>query len=353
MSINLFVTDIDPAGDLLVEIPIAGDPNTVHTYRVCKRTMQRLYPVKNEFFSNAAGDIVKIPTAHPIGIVTIAFKIAHAFFLAAPDTIDEQDFFHLLKFTSKLGITQILRPYAKNWAAAIKLSEVGENGVSSERVFIAWELGDRASFDNMVTHVACASKKRRATDFREHLKSLECFQYIKHIRDQDSVPIIDRLVVDIEATRVEAIQIIYNLIGKTMEALATEGDGTPKGHRICHHHDAQDACEIFLLGSVYQLLFESKLCAENRVKPDRQAQSVHDLIDHIRDIEPQLKNQDLRYFFPKMKHPRCSRWLPLFINLEGTVDEFSVLSLRHFEDYFKEQGKLTGFVVESSVMAID
>lgn len=187
---------IDDVGDLIVKVPVEGKPNTEQKYRVCKRAMQRAYVsgVKNEAFANP-GPIVEIKTAHSIGIVTLAFTIVHtAYGGQIPEQLDEMDLYKLLKFTSELDITHTLRTFAKNWAAAIKLSEVPDDGFSSERLYIAWELGDRVSFDNMVTHIALTAKKLRGQDFHESLRDHDCFTAIEGIHDQDGDSIVNTLV---------------------------------------------------------------------------------------------------------------------------------------------------------------
>ncbi|KAK8112941.1 hypothetical protein PG984_013467 [Apiospora sp. TS-2023a] len=347
---------IDDVGDLIVKIPVEGKPNTEQKYRVCKRAMQRLYVsgVKNEAFSNP-GPIVEIKTAHSINIVTLAFTLAHTPFCQVPEQLAEIDLFKLLKFTGELDITHILRPFAKNWAAAINLSEVPEEGISSERLYIAWELGDRASFDNMVTHLALEAKKLRGGDFRETLRMNSCFEDIEGIHDQDSGSIVDTLVDDIISTRVEAIQAIYKLIGETMAALATEGQSTPECHRLCRHKEDHDLCEIIMIGGLHQMFFEYRLWPplEHRPKSERQMKSVRDLAGKIQEVNEYLNDNDLRHYLPGSKHMKCAKFLPLFVNLDATLDEISVLSLHHFDGHFTKQGELTGFVPVPPIVVVD
>ncbi|KAK7963994.1 hypothetical protein PG988_010968 [Apiospora saccharicola] len=347
---------IDDIGDLIVKIPVEGKPNTEQKYRVCKRAMQRLYVngVKNEAFSNP-GPIVEIKTAHSIGIVTLAFTIAHTPFCQVPEELDEMDLFKLLKFTSELDITHILRPFAKSWAAAINLSEVPEEGVSSERLYIAWELGDRASFDNMVTHLALEAKKLRGREFREALREKNCFEDIEGIHNQDGGSIVDTLVDDIMSTRIEAIQAIYKLIGDTMAALATEGQSTPECRRLCRHKESHDLCELIMVGGLHQLLFEHRLWPpiEHRPQPERQIKSVRDLAAKIEEVGDILNDNDLRHYIRDLKHPKCAKFLPLFVNLYSTLREISVLSLHHFDGHFSKQGELTGFVPVPPIVVVD
>ncbi|KAK8063666.1 hypothetical protein PG996_008318 [Apiospora saccharicola] len=286
---------IDDVGDLIVKIPVEGKPNTEQKYRVCKRAMQRLYVsgVKNEAFSNP-GPIVEIKTAHSIGIVTLAFTIAHTPFCQVPEQLDEMDLFKLLKFTSELDITHILRPFAKNWATAINLSEDGGS-------------------------------------------------------------IVDTIVDDIMSTRIEAIQAIYKLIGDTMAALATEGQSTPECRRLCRHKEGHDLCEIIMVGGLHQLLFEHRLWPpmEHRPKSDRQMKSVRDLAEKIEGIGDSLNDNDLRHYIRDLKHPKCAKFLPLFVNLDATLEEISVLSLRHFDGHLTKQGELTGFVPVPPIVVVD
>jgi len=186
---------IDKVGDLVICIPVAGTENEVQEYLVCRRTVQRLYQdsVKNEMFVNPQ-QVINVETAHPRDAATLAFLIAHAQFTKLPTQLSESEFYDLLKFTNELGITHILRPFAGKWSEDIDLAKVGEDGSMSKRLFISWELGDRHSFDKLVTHVAFNVKLPSEGDFAEYLSESVWFKDFKDVFGPEGAEIFRSIV---------------------------------------------------------------------------------------------------------------------------------------------------------------
>ncbi|KAI0843621.1 hypothetical protein F5Y06DRAFT_255377 [Hypoxylon sp. FL0890] len=155
---------IDPDGDLCLHVgPLAAE------FVVCSKTMARSSPFwkKMLYGSFAEGKkaqpqdsekewIVKLPEDN-VTAMTIVLSIIHGRFdkvAGYEDLIYTAHLYNLCVLTDKYDMTHVLRPWAKGWSRSVhsrsdKLGQSLREKFCHERLWIAWDLGDQATFEEM------------------------------------------------------------------------------------------------------------------------------------------------------------------------------------------------------------
>ncbi|KAK8062600.1 hypothetical protein PG997_014697 [Apiospora hydei] len=337
---------LDEDGDLMIRIPGDGAERAPQKYMFNTRKLQDVYKPGDTVHEVLANPDYEFPEYHSPRAVQLGYcMIRDPYDASIPDQLSEELLYNLLKFTRTLNITRITRPWAKKWAVAIKLSVANAATVTSLRLFIAWELGDRASFDRMVTWIALNTEKLKNGSVQEVLRNASYFDDIVVIKDAQGASIVDSLIEAIVLVRREAVKLIYKMINDDMQALLTKGKCRPNKERPCRHTVSRDRCEKSLAGSLSAQLYACDLWAPKLPRPSvgDQTKSIATMREEIQDVKE--NHNELRDWSEKSLHPECGMELPLFVELEPQLQRFSVLSKRHFDEHFSKQGKLTGFVV--------
>ncbi|KAI1412320.1 hypothetical protein F5Y13DRAFT_46077 [Hypoxylon sp. FL1857] len=155
---------IDPDGDLCLHVgPMAAE------FVVCSKTMARSSPFwKKMLYGDFAegkkaqhqniGEewIVKLPEDN-VTAMTIVLSIIHGRFdkvAGYEDLIYTAHLYNLCVLTDKYDMTHILRPWAKGWSRSVhtrseKLGRCLREKFCHERLWIAWDLGDQETFEEM------------------------------------------------------------------------------------------------------------------------------------------------------------------------------------------------------------
>ncbi|KAI3324107.1 hypothetical protein HD806DRAFT_494136 [Xylariaceae sp. AK1471] len=153
---------LDPDGDLYLEV---GEFPTV-SFIVCSRTLARSSPVWNrmlngEFLESkkpgpqdtSSKWTIKFPKDNATAMAVL-LSIVHGRFDVVPSyegPIDTKDLYDISVLTDKYLMTHALRPWARGWWRSTQCSSECP-GLSireqhcHERLWISWELGDKASF---------------------------------------------------------------------------------------------------------------------------------------------------------------------------------------------------------------
>lgn len=175
-----------------LQIPAVGVEGEYQSYKLDARRLNDAFQPGDVKPEGLFKPEYKFPDHHPSDAVALALLIIGDPFISnanVPEALDVKSLYHLLKFTRALNLTRITNRWAKMWAAAINLSVIGASGVTSERLFVAWELGDRDSFDQMVTWMALNVKKPNGSNVQEALKTSDCFKGIAGILNARGEPI--------------------------------------------------------------------------------------------------------------------------------------------------------------------
>ncbi|KAK7959766.1 uncharacterized protein PG986_004620 [Apiospora aurea] len=301
------------------------------------RKLQDVYKPGDTVHEVLANPDYEFPEYHsPRAVQLVYCMIRDPYDASIPDQLSEELLYNLLKFTRCLNVTRITRPWAKKWAVAIELSVANASTVTSMRLFIAWELGDRASFDRMATWIALNTEKPQNGSVQEVLRNTSYFDDIVTIKNDQE---------DIEQVRRDAVNLIYKMINDDMKALFTNGKSRPNVPRPCRHVASKARCEESLAGSLSAQLYARTLWPPVLSRPavPDQTKSVTTMREEVQHVKS--NHHELRDWNDKSRHPECGMELPLFVELEPQLQRFSVLSKRHFDEHFSKQGKLTGFVV--------
>ncbi|KAK8029767.1 hypothetical protein PG993_011058 [Apiospora rasikravindrae] len=358
----------DEEGDLMLRIPGNGAGGTPQKYMFNSRKLQDVYKPGDTVHEVLLNPDYEFTEHYSPRAVQLAYcMIRDPYDASIPDQLNEELLFNLLKFTRCLNITRITRPWAKKWAVAIKLSVASPATVTSVRLFIAWELGDRASFDRMVTWIALNTEKPENGKVQEALINTSYFDDIVDIKNSQGASIVNVLIGKLCFLHLASSQdnkLKQNTIARGYragtsrgyqldlqndqqrhESLVHEGGSRPDGNRPCRHDKGKDRCEESLAGSLSVQLYACKLWAPRLPRPavDDQTKSIATMRDEIKYVKD--NHHELCDWNDKSTHPECGMKLPLFVELEPQIQRSSVLSNHHFNEHFNKQGKLTGFVV--------
>ncbi|KAI1802348.1 hypothetical protein F4811DRAFT_563328 [Daldinia bambusicola] len=159
-----FKTHADPNGDLCLTVgPQAAE------FIVCSKTLVRSSPFwkkmlyggfaegkKTQPESGKPDWVVKLPEDN-VAAMTIILNIIHGRFDKVPgyeDFVYTTHFYNLCVLTDKYDMAHVLRPWAKGWSRSThsqceKLGQSLRTKFCHERLWIAWELGDRVAFERM------------------------------------------------------------------------------------------------------------------------------------------------------------------------------------------------------------
>ncbi|KAI0435511.1 hypothetical protein F4803DRAFT_331981 [Xylaria telfairii] len=157
---------LDPKGDLCVEVGIVP----TKCFTVCSRTLARtslfwnkmLYGEFKESKKACPQDdnlewIVKLPDDNSTAM-GLLLHIAHGLFDVVPsyeDLMNIRDLYEISIITDKYDMTHILQPWARGWLRSItqyvtKLIRPSlREQYCHERLWISWELGDKANFEEI------------------------------------------------------------------------------------------------------------------------------------------------------------------------------------------------------------
>ncbi|KAI8958186.1 hypothetical protein F5Y11DRAFT_351770 [Daldinia sp. FL1419] len=242
----------DPNGDLCLLVgPQAAE------FVVCSRTMARSSPVFKSMLYGAFAEgkkaspesgksdwVVKLPDDN-VSAMTIILNIIHGRFDKVPgyeDFVYTTHFYNLCVLTDKYDMTHVLRPWAKGWSRSThnqceKLGQSLRTKFCHERLWIAWELGDRVAFEGMAKAMLMNSSASAGNSLR-YVGALEppgIYKRIEKVRLETIVAllkplndIIGRLVRnDVSFCRIcdsfNKERCLALTLGKTIQALHRHG----------------------------------------------------------------------------------------------------------------------------------
>ncbi|KAI0452903.1 hypothetical protein F5B21DRAFT_481523 [Xylaria acuta] len=156
---------LDPKGDLCIQVGEA--PAT--SFIVCSRTLARTSSFWNTMLygefkeskkfcpENGLEWMVELPDDDPRPMALL-LNIVHCHFDVVPSypgPIGIQDLYEISVLTDKYDMTHTLRPWARGWLHSI-MDSLGEmpdvslrEQYCQERLWISWELGDKAGFEGI------------------------------------------------------------------------------------------------------------------------------------------------------------------------------------------------------------
>ena len=144
-------TVFDPDGELRLEIGPFDFP--VLACLVCPRTVSRASKVfKKMLYGNFAESkpkegewVVKLPEDDPDAMAFV-LNILHGHFDKIPETLTQDKLYRVTVVTNKYDLTASLRPWASMWLQNLEDRTVINMLSCSQRIWIAWELGDTNLF---------------------------------------------------------------------------------------------------------------------------------------------------------------------------------------------------------------
>ncbi|KAI1388562.1 uncharacterized protein F4822DRAFT_250212 [Hypoxylon trugodes] len=191
---------IDPNGDLCLRVGglFAED------FIVCSKTMARSSPfwqkmLYGEFAEGKKAQsqdtetewIVKLPEDNPAAM-RIILNIIHCRFdqvSGYEDFVYTAHLYNLCILTDKFDMTHILRPWARGWSRSThsqsdKLGQSLRSKFCHERLWVAWELGDQATFEAMAQALLLNSSSSTGNNLRYigALEPPEIYESIERVR---------------------------------------------------------------------------------------------------------------------------------------------------------------------------
>jgi hypothetical protein len=142
-SINTTIY-LDSSGDLRLQV----GPEQ-QNYIVCSKTMERTSTVWKKMLSGGFAEskplntdtewVVILPEDKPVPML-IVLNIIHSRFSLVPEKLTVLELYHILVLTEKYDVTEITRPWARQWMNCIR------NTHSPVLMWISWALGDATMF---------------------------------------------------------------------------------------------------------------------------------------------------------------------------------------------------------------
>ncbi|KAK8000994.1 hypothetical protein PG991_013216 [Apiospora marii] len=308
--------------------------------------MQSLYQegVKNEMLAHP-GSIVNVNTPYRTEDVELALSIAHFPDKPVPEKLGSLTYYNLLKFTGELGIMHILRPSTNKWLAQIDISKVPEGKSMGKRLFMAWELGDRHSFESLVTQAALNAEDPQDGKFVNNLAQSDWFKDLPEAFGTRAPRIFDGIFDAVRTIRLQAIKDIYAMINDDMTSVATGKVVGDANRRVCRANNRQDRCELLMAGYIHQKIHKHNLSPMEygRLPAEIQTRSVNQIIESIEEMRKELEKPPS--WSLGATHRRCHLSLTIFTELDAMQQELSVTLNENFNEHFSRQGQLMGLEV--------
>jgi hypothetical protein len=165
------VTYLDSSGDLRLQVGPEKE-----NYVVCSKTMERTSAVWKKMLTGGFAEskplnpetewVVTLPEDKPESML-IVLNIIHSRFSLVPEKLALLDLYHVLVLTEKYDITELIRPWARDWLNSVRKTK------SPLLMWIAWALGDATMFvmiaDMLVMGCAIDTDGRLVTPKGWHL----------------------------------------------------------------------------------------------------------------------------------------------------------------------------------------
>lgn len=145
------VMTFDDEGDLRLEV---GEQKAWRSFIVCSRSLARVSrPFKAMLYGGFAESTsrkqdpnwtIELPEDNPQAFITI-LHIVHSQFGMIPENVTRDQVYQITILTDKYDMTEILRPWARNWLSQVHSAYFAYPG-DEVLTWIAWELGDRSLF---------------------------------------------------------------------------------------------------------------------------------------------------------------------------------------------------------------
>ncbi|KAI0385547.1 hypothetical protein F5Y04DRAFT_246102 [Hypomontagnella monticulosa] len=245
-------TCIDPNGDLCLDVgPFSAQ------FIVCSRTMARSSPFWSKMLygqfaegkkaqpRNEKSDwVVKLPEDNPAAM-GIALNIIHGRFdqiCGYEEFIYTTHFYNLCVLTDKYDMTHILRPWARGWSRSThaqceKLGQSLRLKFCHERLWIAWELGDRVTFEGMAKALLMNSSATVGNNLR----------YVGALEPPGIYESIEKARLSIIKLLLKPLKDIVQGLVKNDQTLCKENSKTGKD------------CQPLMLGNIIQSLHRHQL----------------------------------------------------------------------------------------------
>jgi hypothetical protein len=137
-------TYLDSSGDLRLQIGPEKE-----NYIVCSKTMGRTSTVWKKMLTGGFAEskpldpetewVITLPEDNPESML-IVLNIIHSRFSLVPEKLTVLDLYHVLVLTEKYDITELTRPWARDWLNCVRKTK------SPLLMWIAWALGDATLF---------------------------------------------------------------------------------------------------------------------------------------------------------------------------------------------------------------
>ncbi|KAI1134664.1 hypothetical protein F5Y05DRAFT_397810 [Hypoxylon sp. FL0543] len=294
---------IDPDGELCLAV---GGQTAITTFVVCPKTLSRASPFFKKLLYGGFAEstqpdrttgeewIVRLPDDNPKAMGVI-LNMLHACFETIPTSVcyfcdrsrhpfnrcfDYWDLYQLAQLTDKYDLTRILRPWAKDWVKDISphatspLLCIGYSGRPATFVellsWIAWELGDIATFKSTAKHLILNCTMQPGGGLRlEGPFFKRLFAYSIEPAGLSSF---------IEDRRLETIRKMLDPLRKVVTRLTQVSKDNSKP--LCTGCRYEVDCEVTMLGAIVRSLTPSGLYPIP--KPEDISISIMELADKLK-----------------------------------------------------------------------
>ncbi|KAI0539520.1 hypothetical protein GGR58DRAFT_464593 [Xylaria digitata] len=293
---------LDPNGDLCIQV----GKSPVISFIVCSKTLVRTSDFWNKLlngeFKESRDSTVELPEDDPRPMALL-LNIVHGRFDQVPgyqDVMDIQYLYNISVLTDKYAMTHVLRPWAPGWLRSRDF--LGEKPDVSlreqychERLWISWELGDKANFEKIANILLLKSSTST-----EGANSLRC----------DGVLEPPDIYEILEQTRLDMIEALLTPLNDIIQRLIR------KDEEFCD----EDDCLGLMLGTCIQSLYSNGLWPIPQ--PADVPWSVSDLSAKLKTIE--INGNNSVYHF-------CSHGSALKDKVEGVLSSIpSLLTEVHY-----------------------
>ncbi|KAI0112765.1 hypothetical protein F4776DRAFT_339550 [Hypoxylon sp. NC0597] len=318
---------IDPDGDLCLQVgPLAAE------FVVCSKTMARSSPFwKKMLYGDFAEGkkaqpkndekewIVKLPEDN-VTAMTIVLSIIHGRFdqvAGYEDLIYTAHLYNLCVLTDKYDMTHVLRPWAKGWSRSVhsrseKLGQCLREKFCHERLWIAWDLGDQATFEEMAKALLlnCNSSVGNTLHYVAALEPPGIYESIRQVR-------LDMIKALLEPFN----SILQRLVDNDISLCEKPIGGSHKGE-----------CLPSMLGTAIRSLYKAGLWPIP--EPAAVQCSVLELASKLQHVEIAGKNGDSHV---------CSKSRIIQSGIGTTMLSIPSLLTEAHQRHLEAQGKKSGF----------
>ncbi|KAJ2969301.1 hypothetical protein NUW58_g10021 [Xylaria curta] len=273
---------------------------------------------------------IKLPEDNPTALALL-LNIVHGRFDVVPsyeDLLYIRDLYNVSVVTDKYDMTHILQPWARGWMRSTLCSTELTGGslreqYCQERLWISWELGDRANFEEIAKVLLLTS----CLSIRD-TNSLRCAGVFEPPEIYDII----------EQTRLDTIKALLAPFDNTIQGLITK-DAT-----LCRKHTKKknytDYCLPSMLGIGIQSLHSMGLWPIPQ--PAEVSWSVSVLSEKLKDVKIENKGHT------DVDHGRahkCSLGPALQLEIEKVLNSIPSLLTEGHERHLESQAKKSGLSI--------